>query len=176
MGKHNAVLLRDFLDSDVERLKRILNDDSVTRFLSTKIPSPYTTDDAVWWVNEGSKGELIKAITVDNCLVGCIGVNRGEFEYNRSGEIGYWLAREYWRQGIASCAIQRITNFVFSNTDIVRVFASVFSDNEASMQLSLKSDFNQEAVLENAIYKNGSFYNNHIFAKIKPSLGATRPL
>jgi len=25
MGKHNAVLLRDFLDSDVERLKRILN-------------------------------------------------------------------------------------------------------------------------------------------------------
>ena len=38
MGKHNAVLLRDFLDSDVERLKRILNDDSVTRLFIHKNP------------------------------------------------------------------------------------------------------------------------------------------
>lgn len=65
-------------------------------FLFIKIFFLYIIDDVVWWVNEGSKGEFIKVIMVDNCLVGCIGVNRGEFEYNRLGEIGYWFVREYW--------------------------------------------------------------------------------
>lgn len=161
------ILLRDFTENDVGRLTLILNDVSVTQFLSTKIASPYTKENALWWINEGSKGDLIKAISFNGILVGCIGVNRGDFEYQKSGEIGYWLDKEYWRKGIASVAIQQISEVVFSNTDIVRLFASVFSGNEPSMQLLLKSGFKQEAVLENAIFKNGSFFNNHVFAKLR---------
>ena len=82
-------------------------------------------------------------------------------------KLSYWLDKEYWRKGIASVAIQQISEVVFSNTDIVRLFASVFSGNEPSMQLLLKSGFKQEAVLENAIFKNGSFFNNHVFAKLR---------
>jgi len=162
-----VILLRNFSENDTESLVAILNDDSVTQFLSTKIPSPYTKQDALWWVNEGSKGELIKAISFNGILVGCIGVNRGEFEYQRSGEIGYWLAKEYWRQGITSIAISQMSEYVFSNTDIVRIFASVFSDNNPSMQVLLRSGFKQEAVLQKAIFKNGQFYNNHIFVKLR---------
>jgi len=162
-----VILLRDFTENDIGRLTLILNDVSVTQFLSTKIASPYTKENALWWINEGSKGDLIKAISFNGIVVGCIGVNRGDFEYQKTGEIGYWLDKEYWRKGIASAAIQQISELVFSNTDIVRLFASVFSGNEASMQLLLKSGFKQEAVLENAIFKNGSFFNNHIFAKLK---------
>ena len=161
------ILLRDFTENDVGRLTLILNDVSVTQFLSTKIASPYTKENELWWINEGSKGDLIKAISFNGILVGCIGVNRGDFEYQKSGEIGYWLDKEYWRKGIASVAIQQISEVVFSNTDIVRLFASVFSGNEPSMQLLLKSGFKQEAVLENAIFKNGSFFNNHVFAKLR---------
>jgi len=162
-----VILLREFTQNDTERLVAILNDDSVTQFLSTKIPSPYTKEDALWWVNEGSKSDLIKAISFNGILVGCIGINRGKFEYQRSGEIGYWLSKEYWRQGITSVAITQMLEYVFSNTDIVRVFASVFSGNNPSMQLLIKSGFKQEAVLQNAIFKNGQFYNNHIFVKLK---------
>jgi len=162
-----VILLRDFTENDIGRLTLILNDVSVTQFLSTKIASPYTKENALWWINEGSKGDLIKAISFNGIVVGCIGVNRGDFEYQKTGEIGYWLDKEYWRKGIASAAIQQISELVFSNTDIVRLFASVFSGNEASMQLLLKSGFKQEAVLENAIFKNGSFFNNHVFAKLR---------
>ena len=94
------VTLRDFIESDAEQLVAILNDSDVTQYLSTKVPSPYNNADALWWINEGSRGSLIKAIVYNNKLIGCIGLNRGEFEYNRSGEIGYWLAKDYWRQGI----------------------------------------------------------------------------
>lgn len=161
------VSLRDFTENDINSLVTILNNDEVTRFLSTKIPSPYTQEDAKWWVNEGSKGDLIKAIFFNEQLVGCIGVVRGEFEYQRSGEIGYWIAQEFWRKGVAYSALTQMSQYTFSNTDIVRIFASVFAGNIASMALLLKSGFQQEAVLHRAIFKNGQFYDNHTFAKIK---------
>jgi RimJ/RimL family protein N-acetyltransferase len=163
------VTLRDFIESDAEQLVAILNDSDVTQYLSTKIPSPYSNADALWWINEGSRGSLIKAIVFNNKLIGCIGVNRGEFEYNRSGEIGYWLAKDYWRQGITSSAIKQIIDMTFTQTDIIRVFASVFSNNIASMQLLLKSGFEQEAILRNTIFKNKQFYDNHIFVIFKQS-------
>lgn len=160
--------LRDFSESDIDRLIDILNDDAVTQYLSTKIPFPYTKEDAIWWVKEGSNSELIKAISVDGILVGCIGINTGEFEYERSGEIGYWLARSHWRKGITSAAIRQLSEYAFSHTNMVRLFASVFSSNIPSMQLLLKSGFHQEAILERSIFKNGHFYNNHIFSLLKP--------
>ena len=160
------VILRDFDNSDINRLVHILNDEVVTEFLSTKIPTPYTSEDAAWWVNEGSQSGIIKAISYDNMLVGCIGVNRGQFEYERSGEIGYWLDKQYWRKGITSEAIRQMSDFVFAQTDIVRLFGVVFAGNHASMQLLLKSGFNEEAILQKAIYKNGRFYDKHVFAKL----------
>ena len=45
------VTLRDFNQNDIDRLVHILNDEAVTKFLSTKIPNPYTKEDAAWWVN-----------------------------------------------------------------------------------------------------------------------------
>ncbi|MBO1255541.1 GNAT family N-acetyltransferase [Alteromonas sp. 5E99-2] len=161
------VSLRDFDDEDIPILVKILNNTAVTQYLSSKIPTPYTEQDASWWVNEGSKGDLIKGILYNGELVGCIGVNRGLFEYSKSGELGYWLAADYWRKGIATEAISQLLDYTFEHTEIVRVFASVFSANTGSMQLLLKQGFKQEAVLEKGIFKDGEFYNNHIFAKLK---------
>ncbi len=93
------ISLRDFQQQDTEQLISILNDTSVTQFLSSKIPSPYTASDANWWITEGSRSELIKAITLDDQLIGCVSVLQGEFEFNRSAELGYWLAKEYWHKG-----------------------------------------------------------------------------
>lgn len=163
------VSLRDFTDQDSAKLVQILNDEAVTKFLSTKIPSPYTQEDANWWINHGSQGELIKAICYGEELVGCIGVNRGDFEYNKSGEVGYWLAKEYWRKGIVSSALENMSHHVFGNTDILRIFAAVFSENTPSMQLLLKSGFTQEGIFRKAIFKNGVYYDSHIFAKLKCS-------
>lgn len=164
------ITLRNFIQDDCVSLVRVLNDADVTQFLSSKIPYPYTHDDAMWWVTEGSKAGVVRAIEVNGQLAGCIGVNPGEFEYRHSGEIGYWLAKEYWRQGIASEAIRQIVELVFTETELMRLFACVFSDNLASQQLLLKSGFKQEAVLQKAIYKNGRYYDNHLFALLKQAV------
>lgn len=161
------MILRPFKKSDVTQLVSILNDAEVTRYLSSKIPSPYTTDDAIWWIAKGSKQGVIRAIEYEGQLVGCIGVNRGEFEYSRSGEIGYWLAKSHWRKGITAQAIKQIVEMVFAETDIIRLFGAVFSDNLASRSLLLKCGFVKEAKMAKAIYKNNTFYDMYVFALLE---------
>jgi RimJ/RimL family protein N-acetyltransferase len=167
MMQNKSVTLRDFRLSDKEKLIKVLNNPLVTQYLSSKIPCPYTKQDALWWINEGSRQGFVKAICYEEKFVGCIGVNPGEFEYQYCGELGYWLDSDYWRKGITSEAISLLVDDVFSNTNIVRIFASVFSSNIASKQLLLKSGFFPEAVLKTAIFKNGKFYDNHLFTKLK---------
>lgn len=161
------IMLRPFIHADIPELERLLNVPAVTRFLSTKIPQPYTADDARWWVTEGSFNGMQRAIEINGNLAGCIGINPGQFEYARSGELGYWLGQDYWRQGVASYAARQITARVFEVTDIERLYATVFSGNSASMGLLRKVGFQQEAVLRRAIYKQGQFYDSHVFSLLK---------
>ena len=139
----------------------------MAEYLSTKIPKPYTESDAEWWINVGSKAGFIRAVTLENELVGCIGVSTDDFEYSRNGEIGYWFSADNWGKGLATQAVNIVTEEVFRTTEINRLYASVFSGNTGSMRVLEKCNYTAEAVLQQAIYKNGKFYDNHIFAKLK---------
>ena len=55
---------------------------------------------------------------------------------------------------------------LFSNTDIVRLYAPVFSPNKASMRVLEKCGYQLEGVLRKAIYKNGVYLDEHFYAKI----------
>lgn len=162
------IKLREFRIEDSSALQRILNIPEVYQFLSSKIPTPYTEKDANWWITSGSKIGIIRAIESEGALIGCIGINQGDFEYHRSGEIGYWLAPEYWGKGIATQAINEIVDYTFKSTNIVRIFGAVFSENLASQALLAKCGFTLEAVLKQAIYKNNRFYHKHIYTKLTP--------
>ena len=170
MINQQDITLRSFVTSDKIQLVEVLNRHIVVRYLSSKIPSPYTEQDATWWINEGSRQGFVRAICYRGKFVGCIGVNPGEFEYQRSGEIGYWLDSAYWGKGIMSQAIKLITAEVFGTTSIVRIFAAVFEPNLPSKKVLLKSGFHQEAVLKDAIFKDNTFFDNHIFVKLKPRI------
>ncbi|MED5512908.1 MAG: GNAT family N-acetyltransferase [Pseudomonadota bacterium] len=164
----SVITLRDFVESDAKQLVAILNDMDVTQYLSTKIPSPYSYEDAQWWINEGSQSQLIKAVIFNDKLIGCVSVHPGEFEFDRSGELGYWLAKEYWRQGITVKAASMLLETVFSKTKIARVFAYVCEDNPASMKVLQRLGFEQDAILKNAMFKKGHLFNAHLFSLLKP--------
>jgi len=161
------ITLRDFQPQDAPHIIKTLNDEQVTRYLSSKIPFPYTHADADWWINQGSKNGIIKAIVVNGEFAGCIGITSGEFEYSHSGEIGYWLNKAHWGQGIITRAIELICEEAFAQSNLNRIFGAVFAGNIASEKALTNNGFEAEAVLKQAIYKNGVFYNSHIFSKLK---------
>jgi RimJ/RimL family protein N-acetyltransferase len=159
--------LRKFEARDEDLLVSYLNDEELTHFLSTRIPQPYTHVSASWWVNTGSTIGIVYAIIYNGILVGSISAIPGEFEKQRTAEVGYWVARAYWGQGIASSALEEFTQRVFESTNLIRLYASVFEENLASVRVLSKCGYKLDAVLQSAIYKNGSVFNELHFSQIR---------
>jgi len=158
---------RKFKQSDCAQLLIYLNDDRVTRYITASIPQPYQISDAKWWVDVGSQSPQIKAIELNGVFVGCISAKVGDFEYNRSAELGYWLAPQFWGQGIMTKAVDAFSQHLFSTTDIVRLFVSVVAMNAASIRVLEKNNYAHDGLLRNASYKNGEFFDECLLSKIK---------
>ncbi|MBU0911019.1 MAG: GNAT family N-acetyltransferase [Gammaproteobacteria bacterium] len=160
--------LRELESDDRQWLVRYLNNEQLVRYLASRIPQPYSFEDADWWVEVGSKeSAFVRAISFHGAFCGVIGVYTKEAEYAHAAELGYWVAQEYWNQGIASKAVTAFTELVFSTTDIQRIYALVSAPNLASIQVLQKAGYSLEGILKQAVYKQGQFYDEHLFAKIR---------
>ena len=74
------------------------NNYNVSRFLTDGFPHPYTIDDAKAYVELVAGDEPVKvfAIDVDGSVIGSIGIFPQSDIHRINGEIGYWLAEEFW--------------------------------------------------------------------------------
>jgi RimJ/RimL family protein N-acetyltransferase len=63
--------------------------------------------------------------------------------------LGYLIARPYWRRGFMSEAVSAVTDWAFSHADVFRVWAVCDLENDASAQLLEKNGFHQEGILRN---------------------------
>ena len=145
----------------------LLDNVNVSKYLTARIPYPYSIEDAKWWVTIGSKEGINKAIEVDGIFVGVIGVTVGEFEKERSAEIGYWIGEPFWGNGIATEAVTQMTQYVFDTTNVVRLSAPVFSPNKASTRVLEKCGYLLEANLKKALYKNGKIFDAYLYANVR---------
>jgi ribosomal-protein-alanine N-acetyltransferase len=160
--------LRELKNDDRDLLVRYLNNEQVVRYLSSKIPQPYTFEDATWWTDFGSKeGAVVKAIVADDVLCGVIGAYKQDFEYSHAVELGYWLAQDFWNQGIATKAVTEFTDWLFSTSDIQRIYNPVSAPNIASIKVMEKAGYTLEGVLRRSIRQHGYFYDEHLFAKVR---------
>ncbi|WP_259386397.1 GNAT family N-acetyltransferase [Pseudoalteromonas sp. MSK9-3] len=170
MSYTSMVTLRDLCDDDASLLVKYLNDAEVNRYLSSKIPTPYTFSDATWWIGIGSKDNaIVKAIEFKGSFCGVIGAYTQAFEYAHSAEVGYWIAKPYWRKGIATEALQLFTADIFNQTSISRLFNPVSAPNITSMRVLEKAGYQLEGVLRRSVCKAGDCYDEHVFARLKPN-------
>jgi RimJ/RimL family protein N-acetyltransferase len=107
------------------------------------------------------------AIDVNGEAVGSIGIFPQADIHEKNAEMGYWLAEEFWGQGIMTRAIQEIVEYGFRTFDIVRIFARPFSTNLKSQRVLEKAGFIFEARLKNILFKNGDFMDEIIYARLK---------
>ena len=158
--------LRDFERYDIHSIVKHASNYHVSRYLTSEFPYPYKTEDAEWWISVGSKIGLHKAIDLYGECIGGIGITFGEDEQQFTALIGYWLGESHWGKGIATKALSIMTAEAFSETKIIRLYAPVYSPNKASMRVLEKCGYILEGVLVKAVYKNDSFMDEHIYAKL----------
>ena len=155
---------------DKESLARVCN--SVDRrYLSDRLPYPYTDSAAEWWINmveeNDEKTGLWRVIYVDDVLVGNISVELKSDVYRKDGEIGYLLATDYWSKGIMTEAVRQMCELAFEKLDIVRITGLVYAPNNASQHVLEKNGFVREGLQRRAVYKDGQLYDLCLFGKLK---------
>jgi RimJ/RimL family protein N-acetyltransferase len=152
-----GALLRQWQNSDASSLARYADNPRIAACMRDIFPSPYTIDDARRFITmaTGPSPCLFLAIEVQGEAAGGIGIHPLEDVYHGTAEIGYWLAEQFWGNGIVTGAVRALVPVAFDRLEVVRIQAGIFSNNPASMRVLEKCGFVREAVHRNAIIKNG---------------------
>lgn len=169
MLKHEKIVLRPLNDKDKEDLVRLANNKKVWDNLRDIMPFPYTIDNASFFINMISQEnpQMTFAIEFENQLCGVISLAPQQDIYKKTAEIGYWIGEPFWNKGIATTAVNLITEYGLGQLDLVRIHTGVFEYNTASMKVLEKCGYKKEGVFEKAVIKNGQVWNEHRYSKIK---------
>ena len=157
--------------SDAENLAKALSNKKVQDNLRDGLPYPYTEQDGkdfIYAMLSADENETFAfAITVDNIAIGSIGVFRQGNIHRRTAELGYYIAEEYWGKGIMTEAVRQICEYVFSESDIIRIYAEPFAYNTASCRVLEKAGFQYEGTLRSNAVKNEKVIDMKMYSKIK---------
>ena len=135
------------------------------------MPYPYTEQDGANFISDmlsADENETFAfAITVDNKVVGSIGVFRQGNIHRFTAELGYYIAEEYWGRGIMTEAVRQICEYVFEKSDIIRIYAEPFEYNIASCRVLEKVGFQYEGTLRRNAVKNGKVIDMKMYSLLK---------
>ena len=157
--------------SDAKELSMALSNRKVQDNLRDGLPYPYTEQDGVDYISAmlsaDEKETFAFAITVDEKVVGSIGVFRQGNIHRQTAELGYYVAEEYWGKGIMTEAVKQICEYVFDKSDIVRIYAEPFEHNVASCRVLEKAGFQYEGTLRSNAVKNGKVIDMKMYSLLK---------
>ncbi len=87
-------------------------------------------------------------------LIGTIGFADWEKEHNRV-EIGYAIGKEYWNKGFVTEATKVLIDFLFTNTDLIRIESRCQPANIGSFRVMEKAGMTYEGTLrKHTFYKD----------------------
>lgn len=163
--------IREWKIEDKKELAENLSNRNVLNNLRDGLPYPYTEEDAADYINAMLSADKDKtfafAITVDGKVIGSIGIFRQENIHNRTGELGYYIGEAYWGKGYMTSAVRQICDYIFANTDIIRIFAEPFAYNIGSCRVLEKAGFEYEGTLKSNAFKNGHVIDMKMYALVK---------
>lgn len=169
-----SFILRPWRRSDAEAVAEAANDPRIAANLRNVFPSPYTLADAEWYVGgciaQGEERQLTRAIIIEGKAAGSIGVFRKDDVYEKTAELGYWLARAHWGRGVMTEAVRQLCREAFGRFDILRIFAEPFADNLGSRRVLEKAGFICEGTMRNGVFKNGRVHSYCMYALLREDL------
>jgi 8-oxo-dGTP diphosphatase len=150
-GRAGSLTLRALRAEDAAQLHRLVNDWEVARMLA-RVPFPYPRALADEWIastraqiEAGTAWHL--AIMQDGSLVGCVGLTTSR-DAPRHAELGYWVGRRHWGQGIGPEAAGRLARWALANLDLDVIHASVLEENRRSAAVLARIGFREDGMAE----------------------------
>ena len=172
----NKIELRKFKISDLERIMEIFPNkkitDAIGLTLSPKPPKITKKFEEKWLkesITEYRKKKPTKynlAIIANGVHIGNIGTHGIDHE-NESADIGYWIGKEYWGNGIATQATKLFLRRINKKFKLKRITAYVYTFNPASKKVLEKCGFKLEGISKKIKKGKNKFYDQYNMAKIQ---------
>ncbi|MFM1816568.1 MAG: hypothetical protein RLZ98_3263 [Pseudomonadota bacterium] len=135
------LLLRPLTTRDAEAVALHAGDFDVAR-MTARIPHPYSITEAFRWISSIAEEEFVRGIAYEGDIVGVAAYAR-DGENASEAEIGYWIGKPFWGQGIATEAAHAVALHAFDDAGLKRLTSSHFTDNPASGNVLRKLGFRQ---------------------------------
>lgn len=167
-------VLRPPQPQDAEALHRLVNDWGVVRMLP-RLPFPYPRQLTDEWID--STAEQTAAGTAyhftviakdDGSVLGCVGIRIDPA--SRSADLGYWVARRYWNDGVAGEAAGRLAHWALAQLDIDRLIAQVATDNPASAAVLRRIGFRETGTSKQLFLARGGMHPVLLFEATRADL------
>lgn len=160
--------------ADAKDLAAALSNTKIQDNLRDGLPYPYTEQDGIDYISAMLSADendtFAFAITVDEKVIGSIGVFRQGNIHRQTAEVGYYIAEEYWGKGIMTEAIIQTCKYVFDKSDIIRIYAEPFAYNAASCRVLEKAGFQYEGTLRKNAVKNGKVIDMKMYSLLRTEI------
>ena len=163
--------LRPPRPQDAEAIHRLVNDWGVVRMLP-RLPFPYPRQLTDEWIasaaSQAASGEAYHFVIiagssadgggadVEGPLLGCVGLRIDAARH--TGDLGYWVARRYWNDGVAAEAAGRLAHWSLAQLPIERLAAQVATDNPASAAVLRRIGFREVGVSRQLFLARGGVH------------------
>ena len=134
--------LRPLMDADASPIASLINDRDIAAMLA-RVPHPYATSDAEAFVGN-QRGENVFAVCLKHGeytekLIGCCGLTPDASA--KRAELGYWIGRSFWGQGLATECVQATIDHGFWTMHLDAIDVSCRVVNDASRRVIHKCGF-----------------------------------
>lgn len=160
------IIIRDWEKGDIKNLIKYASNRNIWNNLADAFPNPYTEADARAFIESVQRDfpRKILAIDMEGESIGSIGIFPESDIHQKNAAIAYWIAEEFWGQGITTQAVRRMVEYGFANFDITRIYAKPFGLNKASHKVLEKAGFIREAIIKDGVYKNNQYLDEYLYS------------
>lgn len=166
-----GVRLRPYRPADLNALVAGCNDPLTSRFTPI-LPSPYTAQDAMWWIEQGAPASFaaggaayVIADPASDRLIGGIGLTRAP-GLGRRAYIGYWVAPWARERGAARAATVALSAWAFEH-GLHRLDLLTALENLASQRVAMAAGYFREGVLRGVMLgREGTWEDRVVWARL----------
>ncbi|GAA4899534.1 RimJ/RimL family protein N-acetyltransferase [Stackebrandtia albiflava] len=172
--RNGAVVLREFVETDVAGIARVIGDPRVTRWLSFDARPPEAAHALVVGAIEAaardgdSRVEHYFAVDVPERGTDPVGFVRLGLSGVRAAKLGYAIAASCQGRGYATEAVRQALGFAFGALGLHRVSVAIGPDNLASMRVAAKAGFVPEGRIRDHVFTNGAWRDSILYGLLRP--------
>ena len=167
---HALVDLRPIVAADIPVWFSYLTDPVVYEHTSWNVQSPQDLADYVWSNSTREPASLTRfaiALRATDQFVGTAGFHTVA-PHNRTAELAYDLAPQYWGKGIATYVCGVLTEWAHQSCGMLRVQATALRSNERSVKVLARCGFEREGLLRSYRMVRGTPGDFWLYSHVVP--------